>query len=502
MGQPITFQHRALRRDRRQPEADWKRTFDAVPHPIMVLDQESRIQRANQAAVQTTGLELSQIIGRHCYEVLHNTKEPPPYCPHLAILQSDQPGRGDLEEPRLGKTFDMTCSPVRDDQGVVTGSVQVLADITERHQAEGALAASEIRYRRLFEAAKDGILILDAASGEIVDANPFLEKLLRYSHEELLGKKLWDLGLFEDNERSKTVFKELQEKGQVRYDDLPLKGSDGSHRHVEFVSNVYQVDQTKVIQCNIRDITERHQAEGALVASEIRYRRLFEAAKDGILILDAASGEIVDANPFLEKLLRYSHEEILGKKLWDIGLFEDIERSKAVFKELQERGQVRYDNLPLEGSDGRHRHVEFVSNVYQVDHTNVIQCNIRDITDHHRAEGAIREKATLQEQMSVILATVPGAVYSFLMRPDGSTSFPIRQPKIPGYFWSSSDSSRSGRCACIRNGSPGQPGATPSGDSGFIQTVDAVARRVPRATSGTRDVGLGRNKCLAGAPGG
>src|SRR4026209_380791 len=66
------------------------------------------------------------------------------------------------------------------------------------------------------------------------------------------------------------------------------------------------------------------QADRALHASETRYRRLFETAQDGILILDAASGKIVDANPYMVKILGYSHSEFVGKELWEIGLFEDV----------------------------------------------------------------------------------------------------------------------------------------------------------------------------------
>jgi len=261
----------------------------------------------------------------------------------------------------------------------------------ERKRAEDAMLVSELRYRRLFEAARDGILILDAESGQIVDVNPFIEDILGYSHEEFLDKKLWEIGLFKNIAASKESFLELQNKGFVRYENMPLETKDGRRIAVEFVSNVYMVDHMKVIQCNIRDITDRVQAQSAMLISEARYRRLFEAARDGILILDAESGQIVDVNPFIEDILGYSHKEFLDKKLWEIGLFKDIVESKEAFLKLQTRGYVRYENLPLETKDGRHIAVEFVSNVYAVDHTKVIQCNIRDITDRALAEEALRK---------------------------------------------------------------------------------------------------------------
>ena len=136
---------------------------------------------------------------------------------------------------------------------------------------------------------------------------------------------------------------------------------------------------------------ERRQTEEAVLVSEVRYRRLFEAARDGILILDSESGKIVDVNPFIEEMLGYSHNEFLDKHVWEIGLFKDVVASKDSFLELQNKGYVRYENLPLETKDGRHIAVEFVSNVYNVDHHKVIQCNIRDITDRAKAEEALRQ---------------------------------------------------------------------------------------------------------------
>jgi len=130
-----------------------------------------------------------------------------------------------------------------------------------RVQAQSRLSISELRYRRLFEAARDGILILDAVTLKITDVNPFMTELLGYSHAEFLGKELWEIGLFSDKEASQKAFKELQRTGYLRYEDLPLQTTNGKLRDVEFVSNVYEEDSHQVIQCNIRDITDRKLAE-------------------------------------------------------------------------------------------------------------------------------------------------------------------------------------------------------------------------------------------------
>jgi PAS domain S-box-containing protein len=393
-------------------------------------------------------------------------------------------------------------------------------DVTARKQAERALRASEVSYRRLFEAAQDGILILDVDTGRITDVNPFLVELLGSSHSEMVGKTVGELSPFKDIESNKVMLERLQKDGYVRYEDLPLETRDGRHVAVEFVSNVYQAGDKKVIQCNVRDITarkqaetasirlvsivessddaiigkdlnsvitswnkgaekifgymasemtgtsimrlipadrhdeenqilgkirrgesvehfetlrqakggrlidvsvtsspikeangevigvskvardisERKQAERALRASEVSYRRLFEAAQDGILILDVDTGRITDVNPFLVELLGSSHSEMVGKTVGELSPFKDIESHKVMLERLQKDGYVRYEDLPLETRDGRHVAVEFVSNVYQAGDKKVIQCNIRNITERKRAEEQMRGMQTELEQ--------------------------------------------------------------------------------------------------------
>src|ERR1035437_7143970 len=134
--------------------------------------------------------------------------------------------------------------------------------------AEQSLKDSELRYRRLFEAAQDGILILDAKTGMIEDLNPYLIKMLGYSREEFIKKKLWEVGAFKDIKASQDAFEALQKNEHIRYENLPLKAKNGKLIQVEFVSNAYLVGDEKVIQCNIHDVTESKQAEDLSRASE------------------------------------------------------------------------------------------------------------------------------------------------------------------------------------------------------------------------------------------
>jgi PAS domain S-box-containing protein len=141
-----------------------------------------------------------------------------------------------------------------------------------------ALRLSEIRYRRLFEAARDGVLLVDPKTRKIVDANPFMVELLGYPHEHFLGRELWEIGLIKDQEISREMFRELQEKHYIRYEDLPLKSTDGRAREVEVVANFYEEGQQEIIQCNIREITERKRLEREVAAAHRKNATELEAS--------------------------------------------------------------------------------------------------------------------------------------------------------------------------------------------------------------------------------
>jgi PAS domain S-box-containing protein len=145
----------------------------------------------------------------------------------------------------------------------------------------------------------------------------------------------------------------------------------------------------------VQDITERMQVREKMRLSEIRYRRLFEATQDGILLVDPGTSRIIEANPFMTLLLGYPREQLIGKELFEIGLLKDEAASRAMFRGLKSRHEVRYENLPLKSKTGRHQEVEVVANLYQENGQSVIQCNIRDITVRKLAEDMFRQNEKL-----------------------------------------------------------------------------------------------------------
>ncbi len=199
---------------------------------------------------------------------------------------------------------------------------------------QDALIASEIRYRRLFETAKDGILILDAETGKIVDVNPFLIELLSYPKENFVDKELWEIGFFKDIAANKEKFIELQQREYVRYENLPLETADGRKINVEFVSNVYLVNNKKVIQCNIRDITERKRSEKALFISETNLHNLVQTIPDFIWLKDV-NGTYLLCNTMFGRFFGAGEAEIVGKTDYDF-----VDRELADFFRENDRSAM------------------------------------------------------------------------------------------------------------------------------------------------------------------
>jgi PAS domain S-box-containing protein len=247
--------------------------IETVP-PLLILDEQLRVQTANESFCNCFKISSAQAVDVLVYELGNGQWNIPRLRTMLEEILPRKSFFKDFEVthefPEIGRrTMLLSGRKVNRIKRILL----VIEDITERRQAQSAMRATESRYRRVFEAARDGILILDPGTRTITDANPFMTELLGYPHEELLGKELWEIGLLKDEKASRAAFRGLQKNHFVRYEDLPLVSKSGQRHEVEFVSNLYEEDGRKVIQCNIRDITKRKRAELALAAANLQISR-------------------------------------------------------------------------------------------------------------------------------------------------------------------------------------------------------------------------------------
>ena len=305
--------------------------YQCSPVGHFTLDAAKTIRGLNLTGARLIGREPSELIGLPFESLVHE-----PSRPSLAALfqsMSSIPGKAACEvslcagspRPLLVRVDGISC---RD------GSEYRLAllDITERTCAEEALLASEARYRRLFETAKDGIMIVDAGTGEITEANPFLAELLGYAREEFLGRALWEFSAFSGIAANRSEFDALQLREYFHNDDLHLLTREGRHLPVEVVSNSYQVDQATVLQFNIRDITVRKHAEDALLKSEEQCRTIVSNINEYVYSVRFEEGDIksVYHSPKCLAITGYTPEEYYHDPLLWFTMIHDEDRNLVV----------------------------------------------------------------------------------------------------------------------------------------------------------------------------
>ncbi|MDQ5988654.1 MAG: Adaptive-response sensory-kinase SasA [Syntrophus sp. SKADARSKE-3] len=494
----------------------------------------------NRSFESLTGLK--NVIGKRVSEVIPGIRESDKelFEAYGRVALSGKPERFKLYVKSLQMWFSISVFCPEKEYFVVTFDV-----ITERKRAEQALQDSEKRYRRLFESSKDGILILEADTGKVDDVNPFLLQLLGYSYDDLCGKHIWELGVFKDIAASREALKALQDNEYIRYDDLPLETAKGQIIAVEFVSNVYLVDHHKVIQCNIRDITEQKQVkeekerilsniqeekdrlqalingisdeiwfantrkqftlanpsalhefcmnsdmdaidiqkfaeslevyrldgsarpveeapplralagevvknqeeiirtpatgeiryrqvssnpirdasgqvigsvsvvrditerkkmEDSLRVSEERFSKAFKNSPNSITITRISDGKIIEGNDSVYDLLGYTHDEVIGKTTFDLGIWADADERVKLIQDLATKGFIRNQEFTLLKKDRTPVIVDLSASLINIDNQQCFLTSFIDITERKQSEAALREHSAQQKVSAAVMA--------------------------------------------------------------------------------------------------
>jgi diguanylate cyclase (GGDEF)-like protein/PAS domain S-box-containing protein len=350
--------------------------------------------QVNPAFETLFSLKRMDVIGKTLSEVLPQVTDPKDSQLPFLMNQVIREGSAELEQycDKLQRKFDVLV--FSSDPKSITA---IFSDRTEQNKAPQALKDANERFMQLFNAGFDAAIIVRKSDGCIVEVNSAFLFLSRFTRKELVGKSIADLGLFTRSNAISGEPEQVIDIGKLDNAEVSIRRKNGRTFDGLIRANALSLWGCQHICIYIRNVSIDKQSDQALVISEENYRRLFEAAKDGILILDAENGEITSVNPFLINLLGYSEEEFLKKCIWDLGVFKDILANRENFLELQSKEYIRYENLPLETADGRKVHVEFVSNVYLVGNRKVIQCNIRDITERKLLEAALEKEKRMFE---------------------------------------------------------------------------------------------------------
>ena len=442
--------------DHRQPQTpgvgpsheqrEWLRaTLDCIDHAVITADASGIVTFLNPVAQAMTGWTQEEAAGVVLADVFRIIDEESRQAVESPTVRALREGMiVGLENHTLliardgtETLIDDNASPIRNEARDIIGVVLVFRAFAgpgwQEKKVKEALAYAD----SIIATLREPFLVLDKGL-RVRTANAAFYRTFQVREDETEGRPVYDLGDGQWDIPSLRTLLDTVAKKVIVHDfqvehDFPTIGPRSMLLNARRFPP--DSDDPDLILLAIEDVTDRSRSRIVLKDSELRYRRLFQTAKDGILILDADTGKILDSNPFMSGLLGYEHDEFLGEELWEIGLFRDKRESQAAYRELREKGYIRYDHLPLKTKGGREVAVEFVSNVYEVDRRQVIQCNIRDITDRVHLERQAQDQAKsladlhrrkdeflamLSHELRNPLSPILNAVH--LLRMDGNTN--------------------------------------------------------------------------------
>jgi PAS domain S-box-containing protein len=389
----------------RDGDANFRALLEAAPDAMVIVDQHGVIVLVNSLTNHLFGYRQNELPGQHV-EVLmplrmrdsHQDCELQ-YSPDPASSEIS----GGLELLALRKDgtqfpVEVTLRPLETTQGVLISSV--IRDVTNRKEIENQLRKSDAQLRFIMDSMPQKIGTTKP-EGEVDYFNPQVTEFTGLPFEQIQN---WGWTQFihpDDVNEHVEKWRSCLKLGAIFEFESRFRRYDGAF-HWHFTRTIPMRDSAGQVVMWVGSYTDIHdikETEAALKISEVRYRRLFEAAKDGILILDFTNGLIVDSNPFMSDLLGYSPDSFRGRELWEIGLFKDRDANVAAVKTLQETGYLRYEHLPLQSKAGGTVEVEIVANAYREHDHQVIQCNVRDITERSRLEKLLQLQTRELEEL-------------------------------------------------------------------------------------------------------
>ncbi len=407
---------------------------ETIREPLLVLDADLKILSANRTFYRTFKVTPGNTIGSFIY--------------NLGNKQWDIPKLRELLEEILPKneTFDdfevvhdfrdigckiMLLNARRIHRKDIGAEMILLAieDITERKKVEKNLTVTEAKYQELVRNANSIILRMDP-EGKVLFFNEFAQKFFGYTEEEMLGRSVVGTIVPKPESGRRDLDSMIKDIGTNPENYINNENENirrnGERIWVAWTNRAVRDDFGNVteILCIGNDITEHKRLENLLMESEERYRRLFETASDGIVLLEKHEGKITHANPATEKMVGYTKKESIGHKLRDIGVLLDMGDFQTLMQNLNRIGIINYTDVLIETKSGQH----ISADIYLVDRATLVQCNIRDITDRKQAEEELRQ--TLERLRKAVGATIQVLVSAVEARDPYTAGHQIRSAAL------------------------------------------------------------------------
>lgn len=403
----LEMQNEELKAAQREAELAAKKyrdLYDLAPSGYITLDKSGAILEINKNALSLLNLEYQPALTSRLNDFFGAAAriDFQAFLNDVFAQKNGASFQGHLL-PKGGTAIDVQIT------GVVSNDQRqcliTIIDITQQKHAAELVAASEMKFRRLFESAKDGILLLDAESGQVLEINSALIEMLGYSKDADAGRTIEAAEFWNAILPQSFDITEIVENEYIRLDDVQLKTKSGMQISVELTGNVYAAGRKKIVQCHFRDITSRKIADDLLREREERFRSVAETAHDAIITTNA-EGIVYSWNLGAEKIFGYSAREMQGQFLHLIIPHEQRSRHGEGMQRIQngEAAQIIGKTLEMEGlhKSGTVFPVELSLAQWQSGGTIYYTGIIRDITERKAAEAELIKEKKRAEELSKV----------------------------------------------------------------------------------------------------
>ena len=360
--------------------------INTVREPLIVLDQNLRVVTVSRSFYDFFKVKPEDTVGQLIYDLGNRQWNIPKL---RELLEDILPQKATFDNYEVEHDFAtigrrvmlLNARQIKRVLGKERIILLAIEDITERKRLEDILTESEELYRGVYRTASDGILLLEKREGKINHLNPAAKKILGYSEEESIGNKLQDVGFMFDMGYFQTIMQNLHKDGIINYTDVPVKTKSGQ----QIYADIYLVNKTTAIQCNVRDVTERKRIETALRTSEERFRRVFQTSPAPIYISTISDGRYIDVNDSGLQLLGYTREEMIGHTVQELGIWHNFPERKPILQNLIAQGSIRNESVLLRTKNGEVKETLLSCETIRLDDEEVMLSLVHDITERKQA---------------------------------------------------------------------------------------------------------------------
>ncbi len=364
--------------------------------PIVMLDREGRLRRFTPPAEKLLNL-IAADTGRRIRDIRPNLKAIDLQAVVSEVIRTGEPRELEIQDDQE-RWLQMHVRPYRTADKRIDGAVLAFFDIDPIKKSLEQVHRARRYAEALVETIREAIVVVDSHL-RVRTANQSFHRNFGTVPDQVEGRpllELWNLKAADSGLR-KLLEGAIREKAPIRDHDLTIEIAGAGERTLRLNGRRVRLpgEAEPLVLLAFEDFTERRRAEEALRSSEFRYRRIFETAREGIWLADAATGELLDANPYLEELLGYPRSELVGQAPWDLGVFEDAAAARARFARAVEEGFHLEPEVALRNRGGQTVLVEAVLYTYRLGDRLVLQANLRDLTERFRLQNQVRQMQKL-----------------------------------------------------------------------------------------------------------